>query len=164
MLLLDAIEKAENDEHVKSLASDGYFLCSGFASLKSGSINEWILHYYSPKNRKVVDCFVGQADNAVTVGEETPAVKEMHKIDKSSIKITVDKALDTVKKAFRGKASSILIVLHKKQTLVWTINMITLDMTVNSFDVDAASGKILDRKTVSLIKKFDIDSKYETKS
>ena len=164
MLLTDAIKKAEEDEYVKKLVSEGYFLCSGFTSLKQGKISEWILHFYSPKNKKVVDCFVGEPDLSVVLGEETPAIKEMQKLDIKSIKISSEKALDIAKQEFKKTASSTLITLHTKEKTLWTVNMITLDMNVHSFDIDSVSGKILDKKTVSLIKTFDTDSKYDNKS
>ena len=148
MLLMDAIRKAENDKLVKKLSRD-HFLCSAFAFIKDADVKEWTLHFFSPERKTMVDCFVS---DTVTIGEETPAIKDMQELDTCRIKISSERALEIVKKKFDKKAVSSMISLHKKEKIIWTVSMITQDMMVTSFDMDALTGKIIEKKEESLIR------------
>jgi len=157
MNLNEAVERAERDEHVQQLK--GYFLCSSFATLNENqnNIKEWTLLYYSPSSKSVVDCFV--SEKFVTVGEETPAVNEIQKLELYNVKIDVSDALSIAEQRFKKKPLNILMSLHKKQInnkayTVWTLAYITPDMSATSFDIDATSGKILKEERTSLIKRM----------
>jgi uncharacterized membrane protein YkoI len=149
MLLADAVRKAENDKLVKKLSKD-HFLCSAFAFIKDDDIKEWILHYFSPENKKMVDCFVS---NTVTIGDETPAIKDMKELNPGKIKITYKKAVTIIKKNFEKKIVSSMISLHQKEKIIWTVSMITQDMMITSFDLDAITGEIIEKKEESLIRR-----------
>lgn len=156
MKLKEAAEKAGKNENVRKLK--GCFLSSGFACLSDDNktVNEWTILYYNTKRRTVVDCFVN--DRFVTVGEETPAIKDMQELDIDSVVISVEEALDIVDKHFKRKTINILISLHMKEfdgknLTVWTIGMIAPDISVTSFDIDANTGKILKEETTRLIRK-----------
>lgn len=154
MRLEDAARRVEDNEQVKRLGN--FFLGSVFASLTEVSdVKEWTMLYYNPATRNVVDCMVNE--KYVTVGEETPAINEMEKIDVTDAKISIDKAFKIIN--FAKKPVNILISLHKKEInkakrTVWTIGMITQDMSVTSYDVDAITGKILKEETTSLIRRL----------
>ncbi len=156
MNLLDAVEKVEHNENVRKLR--GYFLGSIFASIiESEEINEWTILYYNPHNKTVVDCFV--SEKFVTVGEETPAIKEMEELDLKNVNIGIETVLKTLEKKFKKKALNILISLHKKQfekeiKTVWTVAYVTPDMSAVSFDIDAASGDVLNEVTTHLLRKI----------
>jgi len=147
MLLSDAIRKAEKDESIKKLSKD-HFLCSAFAFVKNGDVKEWILHFFSPKRKKMVDCFVS---DSVNIGEETPAIKDMQELDPKKVKVSSAQVLEIVKKRFDKKAVSSMISLHKKRKTIWTINMITQDMMVTKFDIDALNGEIINEEKKALI-------------
>ncbi len=149
MLLIDAIRKAEKDRLVRKL-SKNHFLCSAFAFIKDDSVNEWVLHYFSPESKKMVDCIVG---SAVNIGDETPAIKEMEKLDAKKVKVSSDRAIKIAGKGFEKKTVSSMISLHKKDKVVWTVSMITQDMIITSFDIDALTGKITDKKEESLLRR-----------
>lgn len=148
MLLMDAIKKAESDKLVKKLSKD-HFLCSAFAFIRDGIVKEWTLHFFSPKEKKMVDCLVS---DTVTIGEETPAIKDMQELNTKKIKISSEKALKIVKREFDKKTITSMISLRKKKKITWTVNMITQDMMATSFDIDAMTGKIIERKEESLIR------------
>ena len=148
MLLIDAIRKAEKDRAVKEL-SKTHFLCSAFAFIKDDGVKEWVLHYFSPESKKMTDCVVG---SSVNIGDETPAIKEMEKLDAKKVKVSSDKAIKTAGKDFDKKKISSMVSLHKKDKIVWTVSMITQDMMITSFDVDAMTGKITGRKEESLLR------------
>lgn len=150
MELKDAIEKAGRSEDIKSLKD--YFLCSCFAYLKGvkDKISEWTLLYYSPKSRMVIDCFVG---DEVIVGEETPPISEVEKPDFSEVTVTAEDALETASKNFSKGTINVMITLHSKGTAVWTISMITADMMVTIFDIDAKTGKIIKEEATSLVRR-----------
>ncbi len=152
MQVTEAIKKAENNEDVKKL--HGYFLCSCFACIKSKDekIKEWTLLFYNPEKNVVLDCFVN--DKFVTIGEETPPMSNVERPDFSETKVTVDEAMESVKKKFSKTTINILITLHMKGALVWTINMITSDIMATTFDIDAKTGKITREETTSLISKY----------
>ncbi|MBI3190526.1 hypothetical protein HYZ41_02375 [archaeon] len=75
MKIEEAVDKSSHNENVQRLR--GYFLCSGFTTLSDAKkeINEWTLLYYSPRNKTIIDCFVNE--KFITVGEGTPAMKDM---------------------------------------------------------------------------------------
>ena len=148
MLLIDAIRKAENDKLVKKLSKD-HFLCSAFAFVRDGDVKEWILHFFSPERKKMVDCFVG---NSIIIGEETPAIKDMQELDTGKIKVSSERALKIVEKNFEKKIVSSMMSLHGKENIIWTVSMITQDMMITSFDIDAVTGEIIDKKEESLIR------------
>lgn len=147
----EAIEKAMKSEDVRKLKS--YFLCSCFACIKSAkdSISEWTLMFYNPDTNKIVDCFVN--DRFVTIGEETPPLKEVEEADFGHAVINAGRALDIVSKKFSKSTINVLITLHRKPP-VWTINMITPDMMATTFDIDAKTGKIIKESATSLIRKI----------
>ncbi len=147
LLLKEALEKAEKDLNVKKMMTEGYFLCSVFASVQN-SVNEWILHFYSSRTNKIVDCSVGES---VLLGEETPAEKKFSKLEADKIKISAEQALEKAKKKFKGSAANTLMTLHKKKGMVWTINMIAPNMTATTYNIDAETGKLLSKDTTSLI-------------
>lgn len=157
MNLLDAVEKAEHNENVQKLK--GYFLGSVFASVSdtADEVSEWTVLYYNPHTRSVVDCFVNE--NFVTVGEETPAIKEIEELRMDDVKIGAEDAMAIVEKLFKGKAINILISLHEKELdnaarTVWTIAFVTQAMSVTSYDIGASSGEIVKEETSSLIRKM----------
>ena len=148
MLLKDAVAKAKKDKMVKELSRD-HILCSAFAFAKNDSVDEWTLHYYSPKTKQMVDCFVGKS---VTIGDETPAIKEMEELDVSSVKVSSDRAFKIAKKNFQKKEISSMLSLHKKKRITWSVSIITQDMMITRFDIDAISGKIIDKQEESLLR------------
>jgi uncharacterized membrane protein YkoI len=113
-------------------------------------VKEWTLHFYSPETKKIVDCFVA---DTVNIGEETPAIKEMQELDTSKIKISSKTALKTVNEEFDKKTISSMISLHKNEKIIWTVSMITQDMMATSFDIDAITGKIIEKREGSLLRK-----------
>jgi hypothetical protein len=156
MNLDDAVRRANANDQVQRLKD--FFLGSIFASLTEFTdVNEWTLLYYSPRTKTVVDCFVNE--KFVTVGEETPAINEMQELAMGEVNTTVDSALAIVKKQFKKKPINILISLHtkvieKKSYTVWTIGLVTQDISVTSFDIDASNGAVLKEETTRLIRQL----------
>lgn len=149
--LTEAIQRAKANEDVKKLKD--YFLCSCFACIKTSSdkINEWTLLFYNQKKNLVLDVFVN--DKFVTIGEETPPLKEVEKPDFDAVKITVEEALAAVKD-FKKSTINVLITLHQKGVMVWTLSMITPDMMATTFDIDAKTGKIIREESTSLVRRL----------
>lgn len=158
----EALEKAEGNENVQSLK--GFFLGSSFASISTDKqaengddVNEWTLLYYSPTKKSVVDCFV--SEKIVTVGEETPAIKEMHELQVTRVKVPLHEALSLADGHVKKRPLNILISLHTKDIgektyIVWTMGFVTAEMTVISVDIDATNGKVLKEETTRLIRRL----------
>lgn len=153
MQIRAAVEKAESDDRIKTLRD--YFLGSVFACIKDKSdvITEWTLLYYNTRTGKAVDCFVN--DKFVTVSEETRPVNPVKKMDAGDAHIGVEKAIATASEKFRKKTINILITLHHTEKLVWTLNMISPDLSATTYDIDAANGNIVREETTSLMRKID---------
>jgi|GEM_PF-2651978 len=152
----DAVSRAETNENVRKLK--GYFLGSCFASLNEGQeeVTEWTMLYYNSKKNTVVDCFV--SEKFVTVGEETPAIKEITGIDTDEVRIDAEDAVTRAKDVLKNRALNVLISLHNKEIenrerLVWTVGLVTPDFSVTSYDIDAVTGKILREETTRLIRR-----------
>lgn len=144
MELEEALHKAAG--FIKEAGEKGYFLYSVFSSIKaaSGGIDEWVLHFYG--KGKALDCYV----NEELVVEESQSLGEPVELDITKVKVTANKALETVGK--NKNAMTVLFSLHGNPP-VWTINFITASMSVTTFDVDAETGKIIRKKTVSILKR-----------
>lgn len=153
MEVSEAIEKASNHSDIKAL--HGYFLGSCFAVAKKSDdkIEDWTLMYYDSKTGKAVDCFVNK--KFVTASKETRSVSPVEKMELSGLKITIERALEIAQNKFARGTINILITLHTKKALVWSISMIGVDLTVTTYDIDAKSGKILEEESTSLIRKLD---------
>lgn len=148
----EAMEKASNSSDVKKLKS--YFLCSCFACIKKTDekIDHWTLLYYDEKAKKVVDCFVNE--KFVTIGDETPPIAEIEKPDFGDLQITAEEAIEKAGENYRKSTLNILITLHQKGSLVWTINFISGDFMATTVDVDAKNGKILKEEETSLVRRL----------
>ena len=153
MEIKTAIEKAQQNDDVKQLHD--YFPGSCFACIKKAGeeVKDWTLLYYDPKTDKAIDVFVNE--KFVTVSKETRLVNKIKKPDFSDLKITIGHALEIAQNNFTRSTINILITLHKKDELVWTINMIGVDLSVISYDIDAKTGKIVHEESASLIRKLD---------
>lgn len=147
-----AIEKASNSSDVRKLKS--YFLCSCFACIKKmdEKIDHWTLLYYDEKARKVVDCFVN--DKFVTVGDETLPIAEIEKPNFDDLQITAEEAIGKASENYRKSTLNVLITLHHKGSLVWTINFISSDFVATTVDVDAKAGKVLREEETSLVRRL----------
>lgn len=156
MNLLEAMQKVEQNENVRKLR--GYYLGSVFSSIiEKQEITEWTFLYYNPTSKMVVDCFV--AENLVTVGEETPAIKDMQELDLKKVKTGIEEAMETVKKKFNKSSLNTLISLHNKQfdketKTVWTIAFVTPEMSAISYDIDAGNGQVLNETTTNLLRRM----------
>jgi len=151
MNLETAIRKAFDDAYVKELLKKGYFLGSVFATTKNldKEVSSWIFHFFNSKKKTIVDCFVNKE---VAIGEETPAISELKELKIDKIAVTIEKALAIVKKKEKSKIANVLVTLHlKEKNLVWTINVITVGMIANTYDIDSKTGKILEEKSTSLM-------------
>ena len=149
-----AIEKANASELVNKLQKSGYFLCSCFACIKQSrdGINQWTLLYFNPEENKVLDCFVN--DKFVTMGDETPPIAEIEKPDFTGLKVPVQDAISTAMKDYRKSTLNILITLHQKGRLTWTINLIASDMVATTVDIDAKTGEVTRQEETSLIRRL----------
>ncbi|HLC67274.1 MAG TPA: hypothetical protein VJI12_00145 [archaeon] len=152
MQLKIAADKAAKEEKIRTLR--GYFLGSCFACIKNKNdiITEWTFLYYNTSTGKAVDCFVN--DKFVTVSDETRAVNPVKEMNIDDLHIGIEKAIDIADKKFSKNTINILITLHKREHLMWTINMISADMNAITYDIDAGSGKILREETTSLARKL----------
>jgi uncharacterized membrane protein YkoI len=155
MEIAEAIRRAQESADVKKLKD--YFLASCFACVKKTDeiINDWTLLYYDPKTEKAVDCFVN--DKYVTVSKETRPVSKINEPILGDLKITIERALEIAQNRFAKSTINILITLHQKSALTWTINMIGADLSVITYDIDAKNGKVTGEESTSLIRKLDKD-------
>lgn len=150
MEAMDAIKNAEGSiQEFKD-----YFLCSCFACIKNAGdeIKEWTLLLFNDKTNMVLDIFVN--DKFVTIGEETPPIADIERPDMRSARLTAEQALGIASGKFKGGTINVLLTLHQKSSLVWTINMITPAMTATTFEIDAQTGEIIREETTSLIRKL----------
>jgi len=151
MNVLDAIERAKENESIRSLKD--FFLGSAFTCIKNNEeISNWTVLFYNPKTKKVLDCFV--SDKFVTPGEETPAMDEIKELGTEGIKIPVEKALETAKEGTKKSIVNIMISLHKKDAVLWSIGIVFADMFALSVDIDAETGNILKKEETSLIRRL----------
>jgi len=154
LLFTDAVEKAKNHPDVKKLMKEGYFLGSVFATAQE-SIKEWILHFYSSKKNKIIDCTVVDDREEVIISEETDPINKPNKLELDNVKISPDQVLETAKQHFKSSTVNILLTLHENGgRAVWTVNMISPGMTATTYDIDSSSGEIINEKVTNLITRY----------
>jgi len=145
MNVKEAVEVAECNKDVKKIMKDS-FLCSCFSIQKNDLFIEWTLHYYNEEKKTITDVFV-DSDGAF-VGEETPAMGTEKKLDNMDI-IPAEEAVELVKNKV-SNIIEIMVTLHKKEKILWTINFITVGLEVYSFDIDAINKEIVSEHRESL--------------
>jgi hypothetical protein len=154
MNVLDAIEKAENNENIKTLKD--FVLGSAFACVKDKEeITQWTILFYNPRTKKVIDCFVNE--KFVTPGEETPALYETDELkeeDINKMKITVEKALEIAKEGVTKSIVNIMISLHKRDSILWSISIVATDMTALTIDINAETGDTIKKEETKLIRQL----------
>ncbi|MEM7819663.1 MAG: PepSY domain-containing protein [Candidatus Aenigmatarchaeota archaeon] len=149
MNIIDAVRYAENNEDVKKLYD--FFLGSAFTCItEDENITEWTLIFYNPKTNRTIDCCVN--DNFITLGEETQALSKFEKLNVLDIKISVEDAIDRAKSDVKKGIVNILITLHKKEIPIWRIGVVTNDIAITSFDINAINGEIIKKEETSLIR------------
>jgi hypothetical protein len=158
MRIEELVGRAENERAVKKALSEGYFLSAIFIMLDGAKpVKEWRLIFFNPHSKKMVEFFY---NGAFEKGEVEERDKDILPLDISEVKIEIDDALKTAKGEFDKKSSSkvvsYLISLHPKKIdavteTVWTISMIYAGMRVQTYDIDAATGEILDEESASLM-------------
>ena len=152
------IEKAESEDSIKKLIKEGYFLGSIFTMLDDiKPVKEWRLLFYNPKSRKI---FEFSFDGSFEKGESEARERPMHRLVVDNLEIELDSALKTAKSEFDKKISArvinYLLSLHmkgvaEKMIAVWTINIIYSGMNVQTYDIDASSGDVINEESTSLV-------------
>jgi len=151
MNVLDAIEMAENNSDIKTLKD--FFLGSAFACIKDKEdITKWTILFYNPKTKNVIDCFVNE--KSVIPGEETVAMNVIEKLEKEKVKVSFSQALETAKEGLKKNIVNILITLHTKGVPLWSIAIVSSDMTALAVDIDAETGKVIKREEKELIRRL----------
>jgi len=151
MDIVKIIKRVERDSDVKKIIAQGFFLGSCF--FRKDRPKELIIHFYNPKTNTITDVFVTMDQKIdIMIGEETPAINEMTKIDIEKIRVSERQALEKVKES----GVEILMTLHNKkirgqQKLVWTINVLKQSLFVVTYEIDANSDEIIERRESSLI-------------
>jgi hypothetical protein len=151
LLFSEALERAQGDENVKNL--NNYFLGSMFTSMDSETVEEWTLHFYNSKSNMIRNCVVSNSE--INLQKEEPAIKEMNPLDIKEVKISLDEAIGIVKADYDEKHVQTLVTLHKKENVMWSINMISAAMIITTYSIDAETGEIKNKKTTSLIQRFN---------
>lgn len=150
MEIAEALRAAAESRAVAELRKKRYVLGSVFASAKEGAVNEWVFHYFSKKKKKTVDCFV--SGSGVSLGRETPSIAEMKELDPAAVGVTAKKVLKTAARHFKKNALTVMLSLHTRERLQWTVSMIARDMTVATVTIDAATGNVLETRQQHMIK------------
>jgi uncharacterized membrane protein YkoI len=147
MKILDAIERAQKSGEFSKLKD--FFLASAFACItENEDIKNWTLLFYNKKRNVAVDCFVN--DKFVTFDAEMPAMDDYKELKFDKI-IPVEKAINIAKEKVNIKIVNILITLVMKESVLWKISVITIDIAATSFEIDASNGEILKEDRTSLL-------------
>lgn len=146
MQLKEAIKKAEKKGKEKG------YLASVFVVPKNGKITEWTLLFYNSSGNSVTDCSVN--DSFVTLGETMPAQSKMKPLDVEKIKLGPEEAAEAAKKDYDKNIRTMMLSLHTQEYVIWSVTFIGDDLTVTRIDIHAGTGKIMDKKTTSVIRKL----------
>lgn len=153
------LKKVLEDEKVKGLLEDNYFLSSCFcmpkvAMNKSIDAKEWTIHFYNPKTKKVVGVV---ANEEIRMEEPEDADSEMNELKIKDVIDPITTANELIKSA--GPVSSMIMILHKKQInkkdrIVWTFVFVQSTLNMIAIDVDARTGKKLNTEKTSIAQRI----------
>ena len=145
MKILDALGKIEID--------NSYFLVSAF--MEEGK-NTWTFMFFCKADNTVIDFRVGDQieKGDVQSAENIPNHENFQKLD-TDIKIDDVAAVEKAKSKIHSKPSATYAALTmKKESPVWSISFICLDLNAYLFDIDAKSGEIIKEDSFSLFAKL----------
>ncbi len=154
--LQNAIIFAEKSPDVKDLRSNGYFLNSAISILPPNqeNITDWILTYYSPKSKDVVQVFVKEAGVEVRK-PDAPLAPNLKELRLSDIKTNGDKMFVKAKQEFlkhKKPLSQVIVTIQHDKSVDWRFNFITKTLEIVQVSIDATSGSILGTTVTSLVR------------
>jgi hypothetical protein len=151
-----AIKRAKQDDKVKELQKNGYFLNSGISILKPERLDivDWILTFYNPLKDEVVEVLVDSV--GLQIKEPAKPLKPGHKelkVDeiKTNLENMFEKAQGEFKK-FKRPLSQVIITAQKEEDAIWRFNFITKTLEVATVTIDAKDGRVLSSELSSLMK------------
>jgi hypothetical protein len=152
--LKDAIITAEKSDSVKELRSQGYFLNSGISILAPDQekITNWILTYFDPKSKEVVQVFVNEGGIDVKK-PDVPVSPNPNELRLSDIKTNGDKMFAKAKEEFakqRKPLSQVIITIQREKLVNWKFNFVTKTLEIIQVSIDATSGAVLSTNVTSL--------------
>ncbi len=147
MHVLEAIRMSEE----KMQGRKDFFLCSCFVSSKDFSVRGWTVIFYNPKTKNVVECEC--SESGVEVSEESRSMKEPRPLVKSEIIKDDSYALGKASSDFSGKPVNVLVSLQTKDRTMWTVSVVTQDLSATIYDIDAKTGEVLRKEKTGLVRR-----------
>jgi hypothetical protein len=147
MHVLDAIKIA------KEKVDKGFFLCSCFVSLRDFSLpEEWTVIFYNPEKGSLLECTC--SESGITM-EESRAMNEVQPLEIGDVRKDEAYVMEKVMNDFGRNPVNILISLHTKgNKATWTVALVTSDLNVTIYDIDARTGGIIKKETTGLVKRL----------
>lgn len=152
--LKTALDKIE--EKIVDYSNRDFYLISCMAILKDfdDEINNWLIHFMNKE--KDLSLTLNVSDDEVKEESESKPVSNSKEIDTDKITVGSRDILNKVKKDVPDtvKPIKILVIFRFDENLgknVWTVNLVEPSLTALSVLLDPENGKILEKKTISLL-------------
>lgn len=157
MKIVEAVEKARENEKVKEIIQSDYF-CSAFVILGKGeelSDKNWKLGFYSEEENEITSVEAGETVKINETGE--PLKKNTTELDIGKVKISAEEALEKAKTHMKEKFDSsykkILFSLKTEEDeQICSATFVGSTLTIISVSIDSESGKIKSSKKESMMK------------
>jgi hypothetical protein len=151
MKLSEALGRARSNSDVQILEKSGYFLGSIFSMTDSSQeISEWTFLYFNPQTNKIRDLAISEKESKLD--EEREPRSPVSLLNPNALKISVNDAIGIGLAKLAKSSAKILVTLHQKDCLMWTLTFVSSDLQATTFDIDAQTGEILREETTSLIR------------
>ena len=145
--IIGDIEDSPEFEKYKEKNPNAY-LVSAFTIKEDNNFGEWQTHYFSPQTHLITSFIL---KDKIYLQEEKIFQKEkedIEKLDLAKVKITLDQALEIIKKLSLEKypqdlPSKIIIILQTKEKEIWNLAIISNKFNIINIKIDAQEGNIL---------------------
>jgi|GEM_PF-2760829 len=159
MLLKEALNKASENEVIKSLTTNKGYLFTAVMSILSPSsyeVKQWILIYYNNNENKTIQAIIEEGKKIEVKSAEEPLKPSKQELQLSQIKTNSDKMIKKAVKEFQGykKQLSQLIInlIQKENHALWRFSFITKTLEVITIEINAKTGEITRKEKQKLVK------------
>ncbi len=154
----EAVDLARAKEEVKEATEvEDYFINSviGVYMPKKNKLDRWIITFYSPSRKEVIQGVVRGKKDVAFKGSKEPLNPTTKELDIDSINFDEQQAMKMAEDSVpvpKSKIVQILMTLRQKETPSWNINIITSSFDLYSISINAEKGEVTDKEIRSLVK------------
>jgi hypothetical protein len=137
------------DKTIRKISKNAY-LISLFSIIDSIDQEiRWTAHFLNTKEKKLISYRFYEKEL-----EEEDFNETFNELKLDSVKVEAKKAIEKAKSNFNRTIVKILITLSRNKHTLWTISLISPDLTACKFEIDAKTNDIRSMEEMTLFKRL----------